>query len=182
MRWLICGVLLSALVASGCTQQPAQTQPTVRFDPNRKPPKPPEPPPPPDPGPQPPYPRGGGMQLKSDPVGGPARVVETDRVPAAVGVGAKGRRLEDPQLVQPVVTPAIAYFRTQERVIFEISIPKALQLYEAQEGRKPRSHEEFVRQVLEPNAIRLPELPADHRYIYDPQSGELMVERPAQPR
>jgi len=104
---------------------------------------------------------------------------DTQRVPAQVGVGVKGRRLDDPRLVQMIVTPARALFRTRERMVFEVQIPHALQLYEATHGRKPPTHDEFMRQIIQFNQIRLPELPPGQRYVYDPQTGELMVEQPA---
>jgi hypothetical protein len=53
-----------------------------------------------------------------------------------------------------------------------------MQLYEATNGRKPRTHEEFMEQIVKFNAIPLPQLPPDCRYIYDPEIGELMVEHP----
>ncbi|MCU0963169.1 MAG: hypothetical protein MUF48_24005 [Pirellulaceae bacterium] len=103
---------------------------------------------------------------------------DTTRVPAAVGVGIRGRKLDDPKLVQMIVTPARALFRTRERVVFEVQIPHALQLYEATNGTKPKSHDEFMQQIVQFNQIQLPELPPGQRYVYDPETGELMVEKP----
>ena len=40
------------------------------------------------------------------------------------------------------------------------------------------SHEEFMEKIVQANNIRLPELPEGHRYLYDPTTNELMVERP----
>jgi hypothetical protein len=54
-----------------------------------------------------------------------------------------------------------------------------MQLYHATNGRYPGSWEEFEREILIPNGIRLPTLPPGHRYHYDPQTGQLMVEKPA---
>jgi len=179
MRWCVWCVMAGALLIGGCTEQSAPAQPQQKASRFKSPPKPPEPPPPPDKGPEPPYPRGGKMQLKSDPLGGPARVEDTTQVKAAVGAGAKGRSLEDPKLVQMIVTPAVVLFRVEERLAYEAKVPYALKLYEAEHGRKPKTHEEFVEQILKPNQINLPELPPGHRYIYDPQAGELMVEKPA---
>ncbi len=105
---------------------------------------------------------------------------ELERVKAQVGVGVKGRRLDNEALVQSIVTPARALFRTQERVVFEIQIPHAVNLFEAANGRKPNSHDEFMQQIVEANNLKLPELPAGQRYVYDPTAGELMVERPAE--
>ncbi len=47
-------------------------------------------------------------------------------------------------------------------------------------GRKPNSHEEFMEKIIKEGKINLPELPAGQRYVYDPEQGQLMVERPAQ--
>lgn len=103
---------------------------------------------------------------------------KTERVKAEVGVGKKGRRLEKDGLVRIMTVPALAYFRTEQRVVFEIQIPHALNLYKAMNGKAPKTEESFMKEIIEFNRIELPELPAGHRYVYDPQAGELMVERP----
>ncbi len=104
---------------------------------------------------------------------------KTERVKAEVGVGKEGQRLENPDLVQPIVAPARALFRTKQRVVFEIQIPHALQLYKALKGKAPETQDEFMQQIVKANKIQLPKLPEGHRYVYDPEKEELMVERPA---
>ena len=99
-----------------------------------------------------------------------------ERVKAQKGVGIKGRSLDEYEGV--VVTPAKTLFTVRERVVFEIQIPGALNLFNASEGRNPESHEEFMEKIVEFNNIKLPELPPGHKYVYDPQANELMVERP----
>ena len=42
----------------------------------------------------------------------------------------------------------------------------------------PKSHEEFMQRIIKDNDIVLPELPGGRRYVYDPKTGELMVEQP----
>jgi hypothetical protein len=93
--------------------------------------------------------------------------------PAAPGVTGKGN-------YQPglITTPVRIYFRVQERLIFEVQIPHAMQLFEAENGYKPRTHEEFMEKIIKANNLQLPDLPPDHRYVYDPEQGELMVEHP----
>lgn len=54
-----------------------------------------------------------------------------------------------------------------------------MQLYQATNGHYPRNQQEFETQILQANNIKLPELPPGHKYVYDPKSHELMVERPA---
>jgi hypothetical protein len=122
-----------------------------------------------------PYQRGGNVEVSQTKDG----VELKERVEAQVGVGKKGRRLEDERLVQTIVTPAVALFRTRERLVFEVQIPQALKMYEALNGKKPATHDEFMEQIVQANKIPLPTLPSGHRYVYDPQTGQLMVERPA---
>ncbi|MFW6171988.1 MAG: hypothetical protein ACODAD_15985 [Planctomycetota bacterium] len=104
---------------------------------------------------------------------------ESARVKAEVGVGKKGRRLEDERVARTIVTPAVSLFRTRERMVFEVEIPKAMQMYKALNGKRPETEEEFFEQIIRANQIKLPELPAGQRYVYDPRKGQLMVERPA---
>ncbi|MGQ9913089.1 MAG: hypothetical protein ACUVQQ_01955 [Thermogutta sp.] len=97
-------------------------------------------------------------------------------VPAQVGVGQKGRTLGQPGFL---TTPVYVYFRSQEMVAFRIQVPQAMQLFKATNGRAPESHEEFWREIIEANGIKLPQLPPGHRYVYDPAREELLVEQPS---
>lgn len=99
----------------------------------------------------------------------------TVRNKAEVGVGAKGQGYGEGL----VSTPAGAYFRTKERIAFDIQIKHAMNLFKAMENRAPKSHEEFMEKIVRANNIALPELPEGHRYVYDPKTEELMVESPA---
>jgi hypothetical protein len=111
---------------------------------------------------------------------GPSETTSSDaeRIKADVGVGAKGRGLDKFQ-GGVLVTPAKAYFTLRERAIFQVQIPQAMQMYQALHGSAPQSHDQFMKEIIQANQIRLPELPAEQRYVYDPQAKELMVERPA---
>ena len=152
-------LLLMALAAlAGCDQSGS----TTAEQPRPGPPQPPQPPAPPA-------------------AYAPEQQEEekTERVKAEVGVGKKGRRLEKDGLVRLMTVPALAYFRTEQRVVFEIKIPHALNLYKALNGSAPKTEEAFMKEIIKANNIELPELPAGHRYVYDPERGELMVERPA---
>ncbi|MFZ5831294.1 MAG: hypothetical protein ACOY3P_14480 [Planctomycetota bacterium] len=96
------------------------------------------------------------------------------RKEAAVGVGAKGHDLGPGFLTTPVET----FFSTKERITFQIQIPHAMNTFKAIEDRAPKSHQEFMEKIIIANNIPLPELPEGHRYIYDPQKEQLMVEHP----
>ncbi|GAB6165338.1 hypothetical protein JCM19992_13380 [Thermostilla marina] len=97
-----------------------------------------------------------------------------ERQVADVGVGQKGRSLGEGILM----TPIKAFFTSRELVAYRIQIPKAMQLFKAENGYAPRSHEEFMREIIQKNQIPLPELPPGCRYVYDPEREELMVEHP----
>ncbi|MFV1964288.1 MAG: hypothetical protein ACC628_02605 [Pirellulaceae bacterium] len=101
-----------------------------------------------------------------------------DAVRAGVGVAKRGRSLDNMSGV--IVTPAKTLFAFQERAVFEIQLPQALKLFEATNGRKPKSHEEYMASIIKANNIRLPELPQGQRYHFDVQRGELMVYKPRQ--
>ena len=77
-----------------------------------------------------------------------------------------------------IVQPARSLFAFEQRAVFNIQIPKAVQLFEATEGRKPRSHDEYMNKIIKANLIKLPTLPNGQKYIYDPNRGELMVQKP----
>jgi hypothetical protein len=97
---------------------------------------------------------------------------------AGVGVGIKGRSLEGGSENNPatlISAPAAAYFRTKEKIAFEIQIPQALNLYMAEKGRNPRNHDEFMRDIVDANRIPLPKLPTGMVYRFDCEKGELWV-------
>jgi hypothetical protein len=99
----------------------------------------------------------------------------TETVKAGVGVGIKGRSLDPHE--GALVTPAKAFFAFREKAIFEIAIPQAMQFYKAENGAAPASHAEFMEKVVQANGIKLPELPKDATYQYNPQLEELQVVR-----
>lgn len=95
---------------------------------------------------------------------------------AEVGVGRQGRSLDDEEGAGRVIAqPARTLFAVRERMVFDVQIPQALQLFEATEGRKPTSHEEFMQRIVAANQIQLPDLPAGSEYQYQPDDGELWV-------
>jgi hypothetical protein len=76
-------------------------------------------------------------------------------------------------------------FRTEERLVLQ-QITHAMNLYNAEHGRKPRSHNEFWEQIILANnlhpestaRVKLPRLPAGQSYLYDPRDGELKIRKP----
>jgi hypothetical protein len=92
---------------------------------------------------------------------------------AASGAGKKGR-----YGLGVITVPLSTYWRAQERITYEAQVKHSLDLYRATHGSFPKTKEEFEEQILKPARIKLPELPEGHRYVYDPEKGELQVERP----
>jgi len=98
---------------------------------------------------------------------------EPNRVKATAGVGKKGRDYG----TGPIATPVAAYFSAKERLVFDVQVAHAMKIYRATHGHGPRTQEEFMKNVVKRNMIKLPELPEGDRYFYDPESQELMVEK-----
>ena len=95
---------------------------------------------------------------------------------AKTGVGKQGQIIATDN--SPLATPVKVFFSVKQDVVFNIQLPQAMQVFQAIEGRNPNSQEEFDREIIEKNGIRLPELPSAHKYKYDPDTAQLMVVRP----
>lgn len=98
---------------------------------------------------------------------------EYDRQVAEVGVGKKGRGYGGGVVTEPIR----AMFRTEQRLQL-MNMDQAMKMYKAEKGYLPKTHDVFMDKIIKANSIELPELPEGERYIYDPEKGELMVERP----
>ena len=107
---------------------------------------------------------------------GPSKQPEMVREKAAVGMGEKGRGYGDGIVSTPIKT----LWSIKEQLVLD-QIQHALQIYKAMDanGRGPKSHDEFMEQIIKANGIRLPDLPPGERYEFDPIKGELMVVKPS---
>lgn len=97
---------------------------------------------------------------------------------AKAGVGIKGDSLEGTSSSNPVsliAAPAHAFFKVKERVVFEMQLPKQMDLFKAYHGRAPKNHEEYMKEVVT-DQIKLPKLPAGMVYRYHADTAELWVE------
>ncbi|MGL4944117.1 MAG: hypothetical protein ACRC46_13130 [Thermoguttaceae bacterium] len=96
---------------------------------------------------------------------------------AQAGAGKQGHTYggtNDPAAIFGTYALA-SYWRANERIAFEIQIPQAMKLFRATNDRFPNSLEEYTKEILVPNQVKLPELPADKEFMYVPETGELMV-------
>lgn len=120
----------------------------------------------------------GGCKAPEDPAvaeAAPEGEVEMERVKAEAGVGKQGQVIGEKQGF--LRTPAKALFTAKQKIAF-MSIQHAVNLYDAEHGFKPKTEEEFMTKIIEFNGIELPELPEGQKYVWDPDAGELMVEKP----
>lgn len=107
----------------------------------------------------------------------PAEPTPTESVKAQAGVGIKGRSLDGETGIGKMISaPAATLFTVKEKVVFEILLPQALNLFRASEGRPPKSHAEFMEKIVKANQIQLPELPAGMTYRFNTELGELWVD------
>ena len=103
-----------------------------------------------------------------------------ESVKAQVGVGIKGRSLDGETGIGKMISaPAATLFNVKEKVVFEIQLPQALNLFRASEGRLPKSHDEYMEKIVKANQIKLPELPPGMVYRFNTELGELWVDPPA---
>jgi hypothetical protein len=75
-----------------------------------------------------------------------------------------------------ITEPLKQFFSIQHRIVFD-QIKHAEQLYKGLHGRMPKTHEEYMKEIIEANEIALPELDAGWDYYYDAPSERLMQRR-----
>jgi hypothetical protein len=77
---------------------------------------------------------------------------------------------------ESIVLTASLQVYTREVVKLNQSVIKhAMNLYHASTERYPKDYEEFMREIIKANNIRLPKLPKGLGYAYDEVNRELMV-------
>ncbi len=75
-----------------------------------------------------------------------------------------------------LATPASVYLRIPDRAVF-MSVQHAMNLYKGEHEKLPKSHDDFMRDIIQANNINLPELPYGSKYVYVPEKEELMIEQ-----
>jgi hypothetical protein len=92
---------------------------------------------------------------------------------AEPGVDRRGTRYGGGFITEPVSQ----YWGMRESMTFK-NIEHAMNLYNATNGNYPRTHQEFMEQIIQPGRISLPPLHDGETYFYDPESHELKVRKP----
>lgn len=105
----------------------------------------------------------------------PPQPVQMERVKAEKGVGLKGRSLDGESGI--IVSPVKALFAAKEDIAYELQFRHQYDIYRVT-GEVPKDFDDLTEKVLKPFLIKLPELPPGHKYIWDAENEELMVERP----
>lgn len=105
----------------------------------------------------------------------PPQPVQMERVKAEKGVGLKGRSLDGESGM--IVSPVKALFAAKEEIAYELQFRHQYDIYRVT-GEVPKDFDDLTEKVLKPFLIKLPELPPGHKYIWDAENEELMVERP----
>ena len=106
----------------------------------------------------------------------PPQPVVMEQVKAEKGVGIKGRSLDGESGI--VVTPVKALFGAKEEIAF-IQFLSQYRIYNALNDDIPKDFDDLTAKVIDPYMIKLPLLPEGHKYVWDAETQELMVERPA---
>ncbi len=110
-----------------------------------------------------------------------SEVQGADVVAAEGGVGKRGQGYGGGIITEPVRQ----YFIARDRIKLNIEIPNNLKNYRAlSNNQNPSTVEAFVKEVLDPSGIQLPELRRGEFYVYDPAGkgleDVLFVARPRQ--
>lgn len=86
----------------------------------------------------------------------------------------------DVKMTNPITGPLEAYDPLVQQLA-TLGIDHAVGLFQAEEGRYPNSHEEFMTRIIQQNNIRLPGLPPGLEYQYDLENHKLRIVRTAPP-
>lgn len=67
-------------------------------------------------------------------------------------------------------------FHIEHRLTF-MQVTQAMNLYKAEFGYFPKTHEEFMKKIIKANSLKLPELQDDWKYFYDKEDSTLKKRR-----
>jgi len=114
---------------------------------------------------------------------------KTVTVMAAPGMSGKGN-YGTPTGNNPmeiITVPISVMFQTQDRLVLQ-QVEHAMNLYKAEWGNAPASHDEFWERIIVANNLqpsqssanrnKLPQLPPGQEYVYDPKDGQLKIRKP----
>lgn len=87
-----------------------------------------------------------------------------------------GKEVSDSRVrvTSPLLGGAEAYGPLAEKVA-KLGVEQNLNIYYAVNGRYPKDHDEFMREIIKKNNLQLPKLPDGNRYEYDVENHKLIV-------
>ena len=86
-----------------------------------------------------------------------------------------GQEVSDGKVELNMITGAAGAYGSLIQKTSDIHIKRAVDLFNAAQGRYPKDHKEFMTEVIKKNNIRLPMLPHGSAYKYDVQNHALVV-------
>ncbi|MEQ8208692.1 MAG: hypothetical protein RH917_02575 [Lacipirellulaceae bacterium] len=72
-------------------------------------------------------------------------------------------------------TVSATYFETKHK-LFNIQVQNQMRTFNAIHDRYPKDHEEFLKEIIKPIGMPIPELPEGQEAIYDPSDHTLKVQ------
>lgn len=100
----------------------------------------------------------------------PPPVEEEEKTVAAID--DKKRKGEATSLAGPIINAR----RSAEVFTESQPIIQAIQFFHAENGRYPKSHEEFMKKVVEYNKMRLPKVDEGYELIYHPEYHKVYIQ------
>ncbi len=87
-----------------------------------------------------------------------------------------GKEVSDSKVrvTSPVLAGVEAYGPLAEQVA-KLGVDHSLNIFNALNGRYPKDHDEFMREIIKKNNMQLPKLPYGARYEYDVANHKLVV-------
>lgn len=73
-----------------------------------------------------------------------------------------------------LVTGALGAYTPTISTIAKLQIKQSVNLFQAEHGRFPKDHEEFMSEIITKYNVKLPKLPAKFQYKYDVENHELL--------
>ncbi len=88
----------------------------------------------------------------------------------------EGKTVSDSKIkiTSPLLGGLEAYGPLAEKVT-KLSIDHHLNIFNAAQGRFPKDHDEFMREIIKKNNLQLPKLPGGSKYEYDVANHKLVV-------
>jgi len=95
-----------------------------------------------------------------------------------------GKEVVDEQvrISNPITGPLEAYGPLKRKVVTDIGIKHAIDLFHAVEGRYPKDFDEFMTKIIKQNQLKLPPAGAGMHYEYDVANHQLIVVKDEQPQ